>query len=48
MNEQKQRNKLKKLMQSAEDCTDRKKAQKIIKKSTKVQRKLGKAVSNDP
>ncbi len=40
MNEQKQRNKLLKLMRSAEECTDRKEAKKIIKKSTKIYNKL--------
>tara|TARA_B100000700_G_C14879392_1_gene777329 strand:- start:738 stop:872 length:135 start_codon:yes stop_codon:yes gene_type:complete len=40
MNIDKQYNKLKELMLRAEECTDRKRAKKIIKKSSKIQRKL--------
>ncbi len=42
MNPEKQHNKLKDLMVSAQACTDRTKAKKIIKKSNKIQKKLAK------
>ena len=47
MNIDKQYNKLKSLMVSAEECIDRKKAKKIIKKSSKIQRKLNNKVQVD-
>ncbi len=42
MNPEKQYNKLKDLMVTAQECTDREKAKKIIKKSNKIQKKLAK------
>ena len=42
MNPEKQYQKLQQLMLNAEECTDREKAKKIIKKSNKIQKKLTK------
>ncbi len=47
MNRSKQRDKLKELLVRAEECTDRKKAKQIIKKSSKIQRKLNNKVQVD-
>ena len=47
MNRDKQHDKLKELLVHAEECTDRKKAKKIIKKSSKIQRKLNNNVQFD-
>ncbi len=42
MNPEKQYQKLQQLMLNAEECIDREKAKKIIKKSNKIQKKLAK------
>ena len=47
MNIDKQYDKLKDLLVRAEECTDRKQAKKIIKKSSKIQRKLNNNVQFD-
>ncbi len=47
MNINKQYNKLKKLIIRADECANRETAQKIIKKSSKIQRKLNNNVQVD-